>query len=133
MTSAQIKKYFLCTFYDYEANIAPISTNFFCFHMSLIYAFFHFLIIGVFPITSFEIMAFKSKTNCKIFNLTLFQSLLHHGYCRYSTAKLKKAYSISWLDPVKIWRILVEFCLSSIENRTILLQHINLSHSFGIF
>ena len=57
-------------------------------------------------------MAFKPKKFEKKFNLILFHSLLNHGFCRYSTVKLRKAYSISWLHPVKIWCILAEFLLS---------------------
>ena len=54
-----------------------------------------------------HVMAFKPK-NWKIFNLTLFQSLVHHGYCRYSYIKLCQGYCMSWLNHVKIWHKFVE-------------------------
>ena len=41
-----------------------------------------------------DIMALQPK-NFNFFNLSLLQSLLHHGYGRYSTVKLRKAYLLS--------------------------------------
>ena len=65
----------------------------------------------MFPTTSLKIMAFKPKTfEKKLFYIV--PSVLHHGYCRYSTVKLRKANSISWLHPC---RILAEFLLSLVE------------------
>ena len=54
---ANLEIFYFCISDDYEANIAPISTNFFCFHISLICSF-HFLNNRVFPTISSEIMAF---------------------------------------------------------------------------
>ena len=62
--STNLEIFYFCIFDDYEANIASISTNFFCFHMSLI-CFFYFLTTGMFPTISFEIMAFRPKKIAK--------------------------------------------------------------------
>ena len=56
--------FYFCIFGHYEANIAPISTNFFLFSYKFDKLFI-FEATGMFPTTSFEIMAFKPKKFAK--------------------------------------------------------------------
>ena len=63
--NTNLEIFYICIFDDYEDNIAPISTNFFCLHLSLICSFGFLNNRDVSDITSFEIMVFKPKTFAK--------------------------------------------------------------------
>ena len=62
--STNLEIFYFCIFDDYEANIAPISTNFlFSYKFYMLFPIFE--TTGMFPTTSFEIMALKPKIFAK--------------------------------------------------------------------